>query len=104
MGVGAGDRLARGGNKAAFPASEPGISDEKFNDAVKDFDPAAYAKGVEAEAQAVRDRKAQRLLDEAAEAEQHEREREQRRSDSNVEEAGVPGLMSAKDLANAPSK
>ena len=104
MGVGAGDKLARGGTKAAFPASEPGVSEEKFNDAVKDFDPVAYAERVEAEEKASRDRKNQRLITEEAEAEQRERERQQRRSDSNIEEAGIPGLKSAKDLANTASK
>lgn len=104
MGQGFGDRMARGGTKAAFPASEPGISEEKFNDAVKDFDPAAYAKNAEAEEQAVRDRKAQRLITEQAEADQRERENEERRRNTNIEEAGIPGLKSAKDLANAPSE
>jgi len=94
MGKGFGDRMARGGAKAAFPASEPGITEEKFQDAVKDFDSKGFLERAAAQEEEARAQKAQRLAKEAAEAEHLDQEREQRRaeerrSDALSEEAGV---------------
>jgi|ERR1700677_2572807 len=92
MATGRGDRLARGGAKAAFPASE-GVTQNTWDTAFSDYDSEAYLKGIEIEAQALQARKAQKLLDEQAEAERDDREREeQRRRDALVEKTGVSGL------------
>ena len=80
MAQGFGDRLARGGNKAAFPTSEAGTTEERFSEAVGSFDSAGYLKRVEAEEQAARERKAQRLIDEEKVREQQDAEREARRA------------------------
>ena len=80
MAKGFGDRLAKGSAKAAFPAAEPGVAVDKFNDAVKDFDLTEYLKGVEAEESAARERKAQRIQAEQMEAEKLDREREELRA------------------------
>ena len=42
MAKGYGDRLARGGIKAVFPATEGGVSNKRWEDAFKDFDPEKF--------------------------------------------------------------
>ena len=74
-----GDVLARGAVSAVFPACESGVSQDKWKEAFEDYDSAAFLANAEAEAQAVRDRKAARLLAEQAEIEARDREQEARR-------------------------
>jgi len=83
MGSGAGDKLARGAAKATFPASEAGVSDQKFNDAVADFDPVTYLKNVEKAEEEARQRREERIAAEQAGADQLDREREERRRNSD---------------------
>ena len=85
MGTGAGDKLARGAAKAAFPASEPGITQEKFDQAVNDFDPQAFLKNAEKAEEEARVRRTERILAEQADAEQLDRDREERRRQESVE-------------------
>ena len=74
-----GDVLARGAVSATFPACESGVSEDKWKTAFEDYDSAAFLANAEAEAQAVRERKAQRLLDEQAEIEQRDQEQQARK-------------------------
>lgn len=91
MGKGFGDRLAKGGNRAAFPASEVGVSNKKFDDATKDFDPQGFLARAAAEDQASRDRKAQREIDAEATRIQQDQEREARRAaDAEAEKLEEP--------------
>lgn len=103
MAKGYGDRLARGGAKAAFPVSEK-VSQEKFDAAFEGYDGEAFIKNAEAEDQAARERKAERLAKAALEADARDKEREERRRNADIEEAGIPGLESAQDIANNRSK
>ena len=67
-----GDVLARGAISATFPACESGVKEDRWKAAFDDYDPAAFLAKAEAEEQAARERKAQRLLEEQVESEQRE--------------------------------
>ena len=41
-GAGNGDKLARGAQRANYAATEKPVTDEKWEDAFKDFDPAKF--------------------------------------------------------------
>lgn len=99
MGKGFGDRLARGGAKAVFPSSEKGVTDEKFADAVKDFDPQTYLRNAEAAEEQARIARADRIAQKEKEREAYEQERERNRN-SNVEETGVSGSDAGEAVAS----
>lgn len=67
-----GDQLARGAISATFPACESRVKEDKWKAAFDDYDPATFLANAEAEEQAARERKAQRLLEEQVESEQRE--------------------------------
>lgn len=48
-GVGYGDKLARGGVRANFPATDGGVSKDKWDAAFDDFDPEAFKKNADKE-------------------------------------------------------
>ena len=74
-----GDVLARGAISATFPACETGVKEDNWKAAFDDFDPKAFLARAEAEEQAARERKAQRLLEEQAEVEARDLEQLMRR-------------------------
>jgi hypothetical protein len=78
MAKGYGDRLAKGNSKASFPASEAGISQDKFDLALGDFDPKEYLRKAEAAEQEAREQRAARLVQEQAESDKLDQERAQR--------------------------
>lgn len=41
-GVGSGDRLARGANKASYTTTEGGVSEQKWSDMFSDFNPEEF--------------------------------------------------------------
>lgn len=73
-----GDVLARGAVSAVFPACESGVKEDRWNAAFEDYDPAKFLANAEAEEQAARERKAQRLLQEQVDMEQRDQEYEAR--------------------------
>lgn len=86
-----GDVLARGAVSATFPACESGVKEDRWKAAFDDYDPAAFRAKAEAEEQAARERKAQRLLEEQAETEIRNQEYQARlaeeKASSSVEES-----------------
>lgn len=99
MAKGYGDKLARGAAKATYPSTEPGVSQEKFDQAFSDFDPQAYLKNAEAAENASRSTRAERTEEGTYTYEEFLARREanngtKRSGDSDVEEAGVPSTDS----------
>jgi hypothetical protein len=92
MGKGYGNRLAGGGVKASFPATEPGITQEKFDDALADFDPKEYLRKAEAAENEARELRKLRIQAEEAEAIELDKQREQRRRDPDPETPGNVGF------------
>ncbi len=89
MGKGRGDKLASGGVKASFPASEVGITQERFDEALGSFDPKEYLKREEAREQEARElRKLRIQAEEAAGVELDRQREEQRLRDTNSEAHG----------------
>jgi hypothetical protein len=80
-----GDQLARGGISAVFPACESGVSEDKWKAAFEHYDGAAFLANQEAEAQAVQERKALRLLQQEKELEERDRERQSRQTEAATE-------------------
>lgn len=93
MAQGFGDRLARGGNKAAFPAGSVGVTEEKFEAATKDFDSAGFLARAEAEENAARERRAERQKEAEAEHIRQDEEREARRkAEAEAEKNAEPEI------------
>ena len=103
MAVGYGDKLARGAAKANFPAGGSTETEQSWKEKVGGFDMKTYLENETKKDEDARKLREDNRLKAESEAAKLELEREERRSNSNTEEAGVPGLMSAQDLANARS-
>jgi hypothetical protein len=101
--AGQGDRLARGAAKATFPAGGSTETEQSWQEKIGGFDSKTYLENEAKKDEEARQRRAQKEIDDAAEAVKIDAEREERRRNTNAEEAGVPGLMSAQDIANSRS-
>ena len=88
-----GDTLAAGAARATFASAPNRVTEDKWKEAIGDFDKDVFIKNAEAEEQAARDRKFERLLQEQAEAERLEREREKGRGDADAGTDGDVGFV-----------